>query len=848
MARWSELNSDLRLAFRRFREAPWFAGVCIATLAVGIGGNTAVFTLIDRVMLKPLPVLRPAELYRVGNTYDCCVNSGLAGSFSLFSYDLYRHLRDAAPQFSQLAAFQANTRAVTIGRPDSDAPGDTLTGAFVSGNYFQLFGLAPAAGRLVQPTDDRPEAALVAVISHRAFTERFQARADAVGSTLLLNGVPATLAGVAPAGFYGETLRPNPPDIWIPLSHEPLLQPASRLIDAKPSHWLYVIGRLNPGIPTAPIEAQLTAALQQWIAANLDLPASDRERIPQQHIRLSPAAAGVSSMRDAVAPSLRLLQVVAASVLFIACANLANLLLARGLARRTEVAIRVALGAQRARLVRLFLVESFVLAIVGGVLGLLLSYVGARTIIDLTFRGASYVPVSAFPSPLALGFAFVVSLITGAAFGALPAAIASRSDPVDAMRGAGRASGERGSWVRRSLVAIQVAVSLVLIGCAGLLGRSLSNLRHQDFGFETERRYVVNLAPSLTTVPGEQLQSLYVRLQERVLRTPGVVNAAFSLYSPMSGDNWASQIATDGPPTSERRVASWNRVSPGYFDTVGTPLIRGRAIDERDRPDAPFVAVVSETFARRFFGEADPIGRRVGFANSTGTGTPEFEIVGVVGDAKYQDARRPAYATFFMPFLQQSGGRRVEGAVSIDRSHYPQALVVQTSASLPNLESEIRRSLADVDRRLIVRSFMSMDQQLEGHFNMDRLIARLTTAFGAVALLLACLGLYGVTAYSVTRRTREIGIRMAIGASRGRVLATVLRGALSQVAAGLIIGVLALYAAGRLLRSMLYGVNEHDPMVLLVAFVVLGIAAVIAAAIPARRAATMDPVRALRVE
>jgi macrolide transport system ATP-binding/permease protein len=841
---WTQLATDFRQALRRLRDAPWFAGICITTLALGIGGNTAVFTLIDRVMLKPLPVLRPAELYRLGDTDQCCVNTGLPGSFALFSYDLYLHLRDSAPEFSQLAAFQANTRAVTIGRPDSEAPGETLAGSFVSGNYFQMLGLSPAAGRLAQPSDDRPGAAPVAVISHRAWTERFQRRADLIGSTVLLNGVAATLVGVTPEGFYGETLRPDPPELWIPLSNEPQLQPAARLIEAKPSHWLYIIGRLAPGTPTGTLETKLTALLQQWITSTLELSADDGSRIPQQHIKIASAAGGVSNMRDEVAPSLKLLQAVAGAVLLIACANLANLLLARGLSRRTEIAVRVALGAPRKRLAAQFLVESVVLALAGGFAGLLVSFAGARAIIDMTFEGASGIPVEPAPSPLVLGFAFFVSLATGAIFGAAPAIIASRSDPIDAMRAAGRTASERGSWLRRSLVALQVALSLVLIACAGLLARSLDNLQRQDFGFTTEGRYIANLAPSLSTVPTQQLESLYARLQERIERIPGVANAAISLYSPMSGDNWSSSITVDGHGTSERLSASWNRISPRYFATVGTPVLRGRVFDERDRPESPLVAIVSETFARKFFADSDPIGRHIGFTNRTGTGLRNFEIVGVVADAKYQDGRRPAYATFFLPFLQ----RPPAASSGLDRSHYPQALIVQTASALPNLEAELRRALADVDRRVIIRNFMTLQAQVAGNFNIDRLIARLTVAFGAVALLLACLGLYGVTAYSVSRRTREIGIRMAVGASRQQVLTTVLKSALVQVAIGVAIGVPAVFGAARLLRSTLFGVSEHDPAVLVTALAVLGLSAVIAALIPARRAATMDPVKALRVE
>jgi macrolide transport system ATP-binding/permease protein len=851
MGIWSGLRSDLVLAARRLAENPGLAFVCVLTLALGIGGNTAVFTLTDRVMLKPLPVQRPAELYRLGDTDACCVNSGLFGSFSIFSYDLYLHLRDAAPQFTHLAAFQANTRAVTIGHADSDTPPDTLNGSFVSGNYFQTFEAVPAAGRLIQPSDDRPGAAPVAVISYRAWRNRFRSRADIIGSDVTLNGVHATISGVAPQGFYGAMLRPDPPDLWVPLSSEPLLQPAARLLEAKGSHWLYLIGRLEAGVPIAPLQARLTTALQHWIATTLDLTADDRKEVPQQHINVIPAAAGVSNLRDEVAPALNLLQVLAAAVLLIACANLANLLLARGMARRVETAVRVALGASRARLARQFLVESMLLAGLGGMAGLIVAVFGARAIINLAFRGATHIPVDPWPSLLVIGFAVAISLATGAIFGVAPAIVGSRSDPIDAMRGAGRTTGERAAWIRRSLVVLQVAISLTLITCAGLLGRSLQKLEAQDFGFQTDSRYAVTLAPSLSTIEPERLAAIYSRIQERLRRIPGVVNAAFSLYGPMSGDNWASLITVDGHAPSERLISSWNRVSPGYFDTIGTPIIRGRAFDDHDTSESPLVAVVTQAFARKFFGDADPVGRRFGFTDAKGEGAREFEIVGMVGDAKYQDGRRAPYVTFFLPFLQQTSAARVSAAergVKLDRSHYPGAVEIHAVGAVPGLEREIRRALAEIDRRITVRSMIPMEEQIARAFNLERLIARLTVAFGLVAVLLACLGLYGVTAYSVTRRTREIGIRMAIGASGPRVLQTILGGALVQFALGVALGLPAAYAAGKLLQARLFGVTAHDPLVITGGLAVLGLSALMAALLPARRAAAMNPVEALRVE
>jgi predicted permease len=446
-----------------------------------------------------------------------------------------------------------------------------------------------------------------------------------------------------------------------------------------------------------------------------------------------------------------------------------------------------------------------------------------------------------------LAFAIAASLLTGAMFGVAPAWLGSRSDPIDAMRAGGRTSSDRGSRVRRLLLALQVAMSFVLIACAGLLGRSLVNLQSQDFGFRIEGRYVAAFAPSLATIPVEQLPTVYASIQERLRGVQGVRNVAFSLYSPMSGDNWASLITVDGREPRERQVASWNRVSPRYFETTGTPILRGRAIDERDRAGSAPVAVVNQTFARKFFTETDPIGRHIGFATATGGADRVFEIVGIVGDVKYQDAREPAYPTFFLPFLQEP--RPANGtAPKLGRSHYPQALEIDATAAPASFAADLRRELRGIDRRIAIRRVTTMEEQVAGHFNSDRLIARLATAFGGVALLLACLGLYGLTAHAVARRTREIGIRMAVGASRPQVLGTVLRSALSQLALGVGIGLPAAIVAGRLLRSVLFGVSGHDPWVLTAAVAALVSAATVAALLPARRAASIDPVRALRAE
>lgn len=838
--------NDVRLSTRRLLQTPGFTLVCVLTLALGIGGTTAVFTLVERVLLTRLPVSRPAELYRLGDDAQCCVNSGLQRAWSLYSYDLYRSVRDHVPQFSELAAFQANPNTVSVRRRPSD-PAEPFMGQFVTGNYFQMFGVGAALGRTLTAADDADGATPVIVLSYRTWQRRFAANPGIIGQPLVINGVACLVAGVAPEGFYGDMLRPDPADVWMPLSIEPLVNPQANLRAAVGMHWLYVIGRLRSGADPRDTQQLAAAQVRQWLTAYGEYSSEDRQKIPQITVRLASAASGVSTMRNAVGPSLRLLLAIAGATLLIACANLANLLLARGLGRRVEFAVRSALGASRARLVRQTLIESLLLALVGAISGLAVAYAGARAIVSMAFHGARFVPIDAAPSPTVLAFALVVAMVTGVLFGIAPAVIGSKADPIDAMRGFGRVAGERGSWLRRALVALQVALSLSLVTSAGLLARSLDNLQRQDFGFQTDGRYVAALHTAFGGASLERLDAVYAHLTAAVAAIPGVESVAFSLYSPMSGDNWSTRITVEGHGPGERLAASWNRASPKYFETIGTPLLRGRVIDERDTRTSPAVAVVNETFARTFFKDGDAIGRRLGFANARGEGTLEYEIVGIVGDTKYQDARAPAYATFFLPFLQGTLASPSRAGVAF-RSNFAKAIELHMTRAGLNLEADIRRALASVDPGLTLTGVLSLDEQVALNFNNERLIARLTVAFGGMALLLACVGLYGVTAYSVSRRTREIGVRMAMGATRGRVLRTVLRASVGQVAAGFALGVPLTIVAGRLLAQQLYGVSARDPRILAGAAVVLAACAALAALIPARRAASLDPQQALRIE
>ena len=838
-----QLIEDLRYGFRRLRQAPGFAIVCVLTLALGIGANTAIFTLVDAVMLKSLPVKNPKELYRLGHGNNCCVIGGMQNIWDIYSYALYRQFRDHTPEFSEMAAFQGGQTELSVRRSGSQGPAEPFAGEFISGNYFSTFGVGAFVGRTISLADDRSGAAPVAVLSYRAWQQKFGLDPTVAGAAFIINQVPFTIVGIAPPGFFGDRVRADPPDFWLPLAGEPVLNGQNSILNRDGFHWLYIIGRLQAGAPVAAIQPKVTAQLQQWLGVQPDISRQDRAKIGKQQILVTPAAGGVATLENDTAAGLRLLMTISGLVLLIACANIANLLLARGAAMRGETAIRVALGAPRHRLLRQTLTESVLLAILGGAGGLLVAFGGTRTILLLAFRGSRYIPIDAAPSLPVLGFAFALSLLTGVIFGLAPAWLMARADPAAALRGAGRSTRDRSSLAQRSLVVLQVALSAVLLIGAGLLTQTLRNLENQRFGFEPEGRVVVRVNPALAGYKPDRLYQLYQQLQERLPQIPGVVSASYSIYSPMRGDNWSFGIHVEGHSPDEQIGASFDRIGPHYFETLGTRMLRGRTIGVEDTPTSRQVAVVNQTFARKFFPGQDPIGKHFGMGDASHSG--DFEIVGVVEDAKYQDARQPPYATFFMPFLQVSKDPKMDFMIG---SHYIGDIELRVAGNPENLNAAVRRTLAGIDPNLTVLDLVSMPEQVTRNFNQDRLIARLTELFGGLALILACVGLYGVTAYAVAQRTAEIGIRMALGADRARILGLVLRGALVQLAVGLAIGIPAALAGGRLMANQLYGVKSHDPAILAVAALVLTASALVAGLVPAQRASSIDPIRALRVD
>jgi len=716
-----------------------------------------------------------------------------------------------------------------------------LEGEFVSGNYFAMFGVHAAAGRTLLATDDANSAAPVAVLSYRAWRQRYALDPNVVGSTFIINGANYTVAGIAPAGFFGDTLRTDPPDFWIPLSAETIVRGQNSILQHAGDHWLYIIGRLKIGASPPKVQAEADLELKQWLLdrAGSNVSAKERAEIGKQQIRMTPASGGVGRLKERYKEALRLLMLVAGLVLAIACANIANLLLARGTAGRVQASIRLALGAPRLRLIRQMLIESILLGLVGGAAGLAVAFIGTRAILLLAFRGANFVPIDAAPSLPVLGFAFGLSLLTGIIFGVVPAWISARIEPAEVLRGANRSTGNSSALPQKSLVVFQAALSLVLLAYAGILTKSLGNLEHQQFGFETTGRVMVSLSPAFTGYTPDRVHAVYQQLQERLPHIAGVQSASFSQYSPMEGTNWSSGIHFEGRP--EGTSASWLRVGPHYFETIGTHLLRGRAIDERDAPNSAMVTVVNQAFVKKFFPNENPIGKRFGMQNPN-----DYEIVGIVEDAKYLDARDQAWPTFFLPLLQMAKAHFAESGLV--RSNLIHDIELRVASNAKDLEPALRRAIAEIDPNLTVLKVRSFGEQLSVNFNQERLLARLTALFGLLALLVATVGLYGITAYSVVRRTSEIGVRIALGASRSDVVGMVLRSAVLQTGLGLAIGIPIAFWGSSILANQLYGVNARDPMVLIASTVILGVCGVLAGLVPAFRAAGIDPLRALRTE
>jgi predicted permease len=613
--------------------------------------------------------------------------------------------------------------------------------------------------------------------------------------------------------------------------------------------WLYAIGRLKPGQNPTQVGTQLTVELQHWLPQHVPMVGDRKEALPKQRITLKPGGAGITHMRNTFKGGLWLLMAASALVLLIACANLANLQLVRSMARKHLAALRLALGASRSRLIRGVLAETVLLALIGGAAGVLLAHIATRGILLVLFRGASFVPIKAAPSLPILGFAIALSLLTGALFGILPALVTSHSNPIEALRGASRTTRAGAALPQKSLVIFQAALSLVLLAMAGLVTKSLSHMEGSAFGFETEGRLMVGVDPQSAAYSPDQLTVLYQRMRERLQQIPGVSNVSFSTVTPQDGDSWNSSIAIEGLSNSSQsqRGVGFARISPQYFEAIGTPVLRGRAIGEQDTATSEHVAVVDQAFVKRYFPNQDPLGKH--FGQNVPGHSGDYTIVGVVENGRYQHAMAEQSPMYFVPLTQSEtfpGNELMQHWEA--NSHYIRKIGLRVAGEPAQYGPAIRNALASVDPNLVVLDMQAFSEQVMRMYDQERLTARLTGLFGLLALLLASIGVYGVTAYNLVRRTSEIGIRMALGADRADVVLTVLRGALTPIGIGLAIGLPLAVLAGRMLASQLYEVGKFDLASLLIAVTVLLVCAGVAGLLPARRAASIEPARALRTD
>ena len=608
----NQLLNDVRYALRQLRRAPGFSLTAVLTLALGVGATTAIFTLTYQVLLRSIPVQHPEQLDKIGKKNDCCVSGGFQDEWNLFSYDLYRSFRGQTPGVVDMAAVQAGSIGVTVRRA-GEASAQPLQARAVSGNYFQLLGVQPFSGRLMRPEDDRVGAPPVIVLSHALWQSKFHADPGIVGQGLLLAGKPFTVVGVTAENFMGERNTGDPVGLWIPLDVEPELEPQRPLYEMPDSHWLDVLLRIDDGSRVASVQTALRLELLRWLRAHRESTDHHTDAdLARQTTQVVSASSGINDFRDQYGKSLKLLLLIAGFVLLITCANLANLLLVRGMARSQELSVRTALGAQRVQLMRQMLVEALVLAAAGGLLSLPVAYTGVRGMLALALKGTQVSPLSASPSLPVLLFALAVSLLTGLVFGTAPAWIATAVHPADALRGANRSTGDASARPQRVLVMLQAALSVVVLSTSGLLIASLRNLQQQDFHFQPEGRLVAFIDVAASGIAYDRLDGLYRQWEQAFDAVPGLHDFAYATYGPMNYNNWGSGIALAGGDPNTRAHASYSAVSPHFFDAVGTRVLLGRAFTEHDTATSTHVAMVNKRFVDDFMPGKPVLGARFG--------------------------------------------------------------------------------------------------------------------------------------------------------------------------------------------------------------------------------------------
>ncbi|HEV2422457.1 MAG TPA: ABC transporter permease [Candidatus Acidoferrales bacterium] len=837
-----ELLRDMRFATRMLRKSPGFTAAAVLTLALGIGANTAIFSFIEAVILKSLPVHNPKELVLFGPADGAGNSDGFPDDdMNLFSYSMYRTMQQKCGVFSGVAAI-ASFSYVEHGLVGPGSAMEPVDVRLVSGTYFNVLGVSPAAGRLLSDRDDRVlGGSPVAVASYGWWTRRFGRDPSAMGKTIEIGGTSYTIVGVAQQGFQGTTVGESP-DVWIPLQMADAVSRGPHKVNDKMYRWLDIIARLEPGVTMTKAQADVNVVLKTLLGdyAGAAPPASRLDDIRKAHITLNSAATGISFLRQEFSKPLWMLMGIVGFVLLIACANIANLLLARSTMRRREMAMRMALGAGRSRLFRQMVTEGLLLAVLGGATGMLFAVWACKFLLRMLSSGPALIPIDLTPDRMVLAFAFAVTVITSVLFSALPAWQATSVDPnLGLGEGRSAVSYPTRSLLGKALIAGQVALSLVLLVGAGLFVHSLIDLAKVNTGFNPQHMLEIWVDPSATGYTDDaRLTALYHQVEQNVDAAPGVVASSFSIFT-FSGGQWGDSAHAEGSARAREENVSLNAVGTGYFQAMGLPILMGRSIGPEDSASGRRVAMINHTMAERVFGGASPLGKEFELGGLSGKEAVE-EVVGVVADAKYLGLDERPISMVYLPYTQYVP----DWGVGL----YLGKFVVRYSGDARQVVPEVKHAIEIASPRLPIGRVFSMSEKVEKSILYPRLVAQLSGFFGLLAALLSSLGIYGLLSYTVSRRTNEIGVRMALGAPPSQILKMVLGQGFATVGFGVIAGVVAAAALSRLVGSFLFGITALDPLSYLSAAILLAMVALVSCYIPARRAMNVDPIKALRYE